>query len=652
MAKISVIIPIYNQEKFISECLDSVINQDLEDIEIICVDDGSTDNTYNILQEYSSKDTRIKVLQQENKYAGTARNLGLSVATGEYIHFLDGDDLLFPNVYKEIYKILKKENLEFVKFRAKVFDNETHETQIHNWTELISLVPKNKFNKLLSFETDYDLLTSMPDTCWSGIYSKEFLNRNNKKFNEFRVANDTSFFIQCVIDAKRMMILDKYVVYWRTNVGSSLMDNRIKYYDCQFKSYQTIADVCKNLPKKQRRIILIQQFEALMYWLTKWNSELKESGNIQTYEKFKKDASEFLKSTDLSFLPKKVMYYWWRGTYYTFVDVKNHDKQLFSYSKFKTYKKTKYVLTLFGIKLTFSRKINRGYKFYKRLNKRNYKKELRLWYYHVTGKHLNLEHPETMNEKIQWMKLHDSTALKSRLTDKYAVREFIKEKIGEKYLIPNLGVWDKFDDIDFDKLPNQFVLKGNHGCGCNIIVKDKASFDKEYARKKFKKWLKTNYAFTNGFELHYSAIKPKIIAEKYIEAVDFAAIDYKFICCDAEPILCWVTNKYLDVHKRSFYRLPDWTLLNLELKDGGAELDKQGVPKPEKLEEMLQIAKALSEGFPLVRVDLYLVGNDIYFGEMTFTSASGAAEFYPDKWNYILGDKITLPKSDKAKGDK
>ena len=266
------------------------------------------------------------------------------------------------------------------------------------------------------------------------------------------------------------------------------------------------------------------------------------------------------------------------------------------------------------------------------------------------GYDLNLDNPKSFNEKIQWLKLYDRNPLMTICADKYKVREYIKEKIGEEYLIPLLGVWDKPEDIDFDSLPNQFVLKVNWGSGQNIIVKDKKTFDKEDARKKFKKWLKTDYAFTNGFELHYSAIKPKRIAEIYIEAVDAAAIDYKFICCDGEPILCWVTNKYLDVHKRSFYRMPNWDLLNVELKDGGAELDTQGVPRPQKLEEMLDIAKTLSKGFPLVRVDLYLIENDIYFGEMTFTSASGAAALYPDKWNYILGDKITLPEFDKMKG--
>ena len=179
MPKISVIIPVYNQERFLSKCLDSVLNQDLEDIEIICVDDGSTDSTYSILQSYASKDARVKILRQENKFAGSARNLGLSVASGEYIHFLDSDDYLFPNIYKKIYHTLKENNLEMVKFRAKVLDDETRETQIHNWTELVSIVPKDQFNKVLSFKTDAKFLISLPDTCWSGMYSLEFLKRKH-----------------------------------------------------------------------------------------------------------------------------------------------------------------------------------------------------------------------------------------------------------------------------------------------------------------------------------------------------------------------------------------------------------------------------------------------------------------------------------------
>ena len=248
---------------------------------------------------------------------------------------------------------------------------------------------------------------------------------------------------------------------------------------------------------------------------------------------------------------------------------------------------------------------------------------LKDWYFDKTGEHLDLENPKTFNEKIQWLKLYDSTPLKTRLADKYLVRDWVKEKIGEEYLIPLLGVWDKFDEIDFDKLPNQFVLKCNHGCGYNIVVKDKSKLDLKDAKNKINTWLKEDFAYRNGFELHYSAIPRKIIAEKYIQEVDTCAIDYKFICFDGNPYLCWVTNKHLEVHKRSFYKLPEWKLQDIELKDGGAILDKEGVAKPKNLSSMLEICKTLSKGFPVVRVDLYLVKDKISFGEMTFTSASG-----------------------------
>lgn len=635
--KISVIIPVYNQEKFISECLDSVINQDLKDIEIICVDDGSTDRTLEILNSYAIKDARIVVLHQENKHAGEARNLGISVAKGEYIHFLDSDDYLFPDVYKNLYDILSENKLEFIKFRAKVFDNETRENQIHNWTELIGVIPEKDFGKILSFADNAKTLVKVSDTCWSGMYSKKFLTKYNIKFNNFKVANDTSFFIQCIINAERVMVVDSYVVHWRTNAGTSLMDNRLKYYECQFKSFRLISDLCKNLSPELKSLVLENQVDGLMYFISKWDNDLKDK---EQYQEFRNNVYNFLNTLDFGFLSKKFDTYWWSGIYWQYFPAK---KKLFSFAKFKTYNKKRFIVNFCGVKLSFSHKINKNYNFYKKLKKKRYKKELELWYFDKTKQHLNLDNPETINEKIQWMKLYDSTPIKSKLTDKYAVREFITEKIGAKYLIPNLGVWDDFDSIDFDKLPEQFVLKGTHGCGCNIIVKDKKNFDKEDARKKFKKWLNTDYAFTNGFELHYSAIPPRIIAEKYIEAVDASAIDYKFICCDGNPELCWVTNKYENIHKRSFYKLPDWQLQNIELLDGGAVLDTQGVPKPKKLDEMLYICKTLSKDFPLVRVDLYLIEDEIYFGEMTFTSASGAANFYPDKWNYILGDKITLP---------
>ena len=139
------------------------------------------------------------------------------------------------------------------------------------------------------------------------------------------------------------------------------------------------------------------------------------------------------------------------------------------------------------------------------------------WYYETCEKALDLSRPRTYNEKVQWLKLYDTTPLKTRLSDKYLVRQWISEKIGDQYLIPLLGAWDHFDEIDFDALPNQFVLKANHGCGWLVIVKDKNKFNRGDAKKKFDYWMHTNFAYCAGLELQYRDIKPKIIAERYLE---------------------------------------------------------------------------------------------------------------------------------------
>ena len=192
------------------------------------------------------------------------------------------------------------------------------------------------------------------------------------------------------------------------------------------------------------------------------------------------------------------------------------------------------------------------YNFYKNLTPDKYEKELKLWYYRKTGRELDLNNTETFNEKIQWLKLYDSTPLKTKLADKYLVREWIKEKIGEKYLIPLLGVWDKFDDIDFEKLPNQFVLKANHGSGWNIIVKDKTKLDKKMAKKKFDEWLDRNYAFRdfpseikdggyNNFRIETTP-EPESPEDKY-QIGDHVTFDHVFISSESSvPLIPYMNH--------------------------------------------------------------------------------------------------------------
>jgi len=281
------------------------------------------------------------------------------------------------------------------------------------------------------------------------------------------------------------------------------------------------------------------------------------------------------------------------------------------------------------------------YKYFKNLRLEQYPKALAKWYYSVTGEKLDLNNPKTFNEKMQWLKLYDSTPVKTRLADKYLVRDWVKEKIGGKYLIPLIGVWDNFDDINFDKLPNQFVLKCNHGSGMNIIAKDKFALNIDDTRKKINKWMNTNYAFTCGLELHYKDIKPRIIAEKYMEAEDGELKDYKFLCFNGHVELIWVDSERYSNHKRNIYNV-NGDLLPIKINDKYENFEP--CPKPKSLEKMIEFAEKLSQGFSVVRVDFYNSNGNVYFGEMTFTSTSGIRKIEPKEFDLKLGQMIKLPK--------
>ena len=284
--------------------------------------------------------------------------------------------------------------------------------------------------------------------------------------------------------------------------------------------------------------------------------------------------------------------------------------------------------------------IKKDYNYYQNLTPEQYPAELCAWFKSTTGQTLDLDNPRTFNEKLQWLKLYDSTPLKTRLADKYLVRDWVKEKIGEEYLIPLLGVWDSFDEIDFDQLPNQFVLKANHGCGWNIIVKDKSTFDKADAKKKFDTWMNTNFAYRFGLELQYMNIEPKIIAEEYLENGDNDLYDYKVFCFDGRAESIMFLSERKTGLKMAFYDL-QWNKLPFTYS---FPRNPEDIPKPQNLDLLISLAEKLSEGFAHVRVDFYILNDGtLKFGEMTFTSASGSCKWNPPEQNRIYGDLITLP---------
>lgn len=268
---------------------------------------------------------------------------------------------------------------------------------------------------------------------------------------------------------------------------------------------------------------------------------------------------------------------------------------------------------------------------------------LEILYKRVTGETLHLDNPQTYNEKLQWLKLYDRNPLYTTLVDKYAVREYIKEKLGEEYLFPLVGgPWNSVDEIDFDALPEQFVLKCTHDSNSVIICKDKNNFDIEAAKEKLKKALKVNFYYYRR-EWAYKNVKPRIIAEKYMvdESGDDLK-DYKIYAFDGEPKVIQVDfNRFSGNHKHNFYT-PDWKFIDVQIlcpSDASIKMEP-----PQTLDEMLEISKKLSEGYPHVRVDLYSINGRVYFGELTFYSNSGTAKFTPEEFGYEMGSWIKLRK--------
>lgn len=278
------------------------------------------------------------------------------------------------------------------------------------------------------------------------------------------------------------------------------------------------------------------------------------------------------------------------------------------------------------------------YFFYSHMPSFLYPWTLKRWYYKRTKRKLNLHNPETFNDKIQWSKLYDSTPIKTKLADKYAVRAWVKEKIGEEYLIPLLGVYDKFEDIPFDTLPEQFVIKCNHGSGYNIIVKSKASLDYKEIKRKLDNWLKEDFAF-RSLELHYLGIKRRILIEQYISDETGELNDYKFLCFDGKPAFIWVDVSRYTSHKRNVYDT-NWNLLPYKFHTYDS---CPGVPKPITLSKMLYLAAVLSKDFNFVRVDFYQAHGHVFFGEITFTSSSGAEQISSAQFDSILSSKFKLP---------
>ena len=264
-------------------------------------------------------------------------------------------------------------------------------------------------------------------------------------------------------------------------------------------------------------------------------------------------------------------------------------------------------------------------------------------YKYITHHKLNLKNPIRYTEKLQYLRLYvyPKNSLVSKCASRDGVREYITSLGLEKYLIPTYGVFDRFEDIDFAKLPNQFVLKCTHGCAFNQIVLDKSQFNYNKAKKKFNKWLKTNYG-NMTMERHYSSIKPRIIIEKYIGEIEHLPLEYKIHVFNGKArSLYVVSGRNEDIRYNNYYI--DWTPFDGSQFNGWKKTDYE-LKKPDNFAEMVKLAETLAKPFPFVRVDLYNINGKILFSEMTFTPATGTLILDDDKCDYEMGKWLDISK--------
>ena len=267
---------------------------------------------------------------------------------------------------------------------------------------------------------------------------------------------------------------------------------------------------------------------------------------------------------------------------------------------------------------------------------------LKIMYHLNMGKKLNLDNPLTYNEKLQWLKLYDRNPAYTMMVDKYRVREYVAEKIGADHLIPLLGVWERAEDIDFDSLPDQFVLKCNHDSGSVIVCKDKSKLDKMGAVDKLRRALIPSKYYWIGREWPYKNVQPCVIAEKYMADDSGVELkDYKFMCFNGRHLCTFtVTERFTKEGMKVTFFDKNWQKMPFERHYPASS---QEIQKPKHYCDMVHWAELLSKNIPFARIDFYEADGKVYFGEITFFPGNGTEEFTPESWDRTLGDWLQLP---------
>lgn len=627
MKSVSVIIPVYNAAKHLEQCVRSVMNQTLEQIEIICVDDGSSDDSLSILKRLADEDPRIVVLEQKNAGAGAARNRGLEIAEGEYLSFLDADDFFKPDMLEKAYGQGKRDRAQVVVFGADFYDDKRGLYVPCGYSVRDDLLPERR--PFAGTDAENNLFRTMVGWAWDKLFLNSYIRESGLRFQEQRTSNDLFFVYSALAGAKRITTREEVLAHQRRHVSGRLSVTREKSWMCFYHALLALRDQLKTWKLYEH---YERSFVNYALHFSLWNLNTL-GGEIQgkLYERLRNGWLDDLGVTDK---PKD------------YFESKSEYRQMQRIMREPYNPRVHpWLIRMERLGTVFTRGISALCSFCRRMA--GLKKALRTFASWIgrgvgaalttispalntqvrfaiknRGKFLNLKDPKTFTEKLAWLKLnvyaHDPVV--RRCADKLLVRDYIREKGLEHLLNPLYAVYDRAEDIKWEELPNAVAVKWNYGCGFNLMIRDKANTDLKAAEKKLAKWGKRKY-WKYLAELQYRTERPCILCERYLATPPGEElIDYKFYCFGGEVKAVLVIVRPDHADKAAVFMNPDWTFLS-EIKGRYA---RSFMPeKPASFEDMLYAAKTLSADFPFVRVDFFDWNGQAVFGEMTFTPAGG-----------------------------
>lgn len=638
MPQVSVIVPNYNHAPYLRQRLDSIFNQTFQDFEVIILDDCSTDNSKEIIEEYRNRPQVSHIVYNETNSGSPFKQWakGFDLAQGEYIWIAESDDWAESNFLEDALPILEsKKNLSLIFSASKIISRESKKESSPFSTSI-------EMSGLQFIKKRMVIGNGIPNAS-AVLFRKDRLSSIAKDYQEFRGAGDCLFWIY-LCEQGDVFFLAKPLNYFRIHQNNTT------------QKCQNDGTVCKEA-------YTINNYLLQKGYISYWEKHLLSLKNIERIHELDRTKS-FSSEVNV----KELLNLWKKNNSFIFFKIKL--VRLFALIQkipfklgvikeprnliFTFFKEDPIVVLIWeifslphsGLKYvvqacSYIRRpltLFDNWAAWGRLNWMPDKWYLSLMFRSRMGYWMDWEHPKTFNEKLQWLKIHDRNPLYTKLVDKYEVRKHIADRIGEKYLIPLLGIWDAPEKIDFEKLPNQFVLKCTHDSASIVLCKDKRSFDFNSAKKKLSQKLSKNYYYA-AREWPYKNVKPRIIAEKYIEDENNELKDYKFFCFNGEIKYIQVDYDRFTEHHRNIYDI-NWRQQPFSIQYPPKENHK--IPAPINFSRMISIAQTLSQGMSHVRIDLYNLSGRIFFGEFTFFHGAGFETFLPAKWNLEFGSLLNI----------